>query len=52
MVYHDFLPGALERGQVKPAPKPEIVGHGLDYVQTAVDKMREGVSGKKLVFTL
>ena len=31
------------------APEPEIVGKGLEFVQTALDTLRKGVSAKKLV---
>ncbi|EXJ81282.1 hypothetical protein A1O3_07572 [Capronia epimyces CBS 606.96] len=51
-IYRDFLPAALESGQIKPAPKAEVVGHGLEYIQPAIDALRPGVSAKKLVVTL
>lgn len=51
-VYTEFLPEALEKGQFVPAPPPEIVGHGLDKIQDALELQRQGVSGKKLVVTL
>jgi len=51
-IYGEFLPEALKNGQIKPAPKAEIVGHGIEHVQTAVDKLKAGVSGTKLVVTL
>lgn len=52
LIYRDFLPDALKSGQLKPAPKPDIVGHGLEYIQPALDKLRAGVSGSKIVVTL
>jgi hypothetical protein len=51
-IYHDFLPSALINGQIRPAPKPDVVGHGLEYVQTALDRSRAGVSASKIVVTL
>ena len=51
-VYKDFLPAALKSGQFKPAPEPEVIGKGLDHLQAAVDKLRKGVSARKLVVTL
>ncbi|KAK8093065.1 dehydrogenase azaJ [Apiospora kogelbergensis] len=48
-IYEDFLPRALASGQFVAAPQPEIVGKGLEFVQTALDTLRKGVSAKKLV---
>lgn len=44
-----WLDQALETGDIKCMPQPEVVGHGLEAVQTAVDLMGQGVSAKKLV---
>ncbi len=51
-VMSSFLPKALESGDFKPMPKAQVVGHGLDKIQTALDLQRSGVSGTKLVVTL
>ncbi|KAH7026864.1 putative alcohol dehydrogenase [Macrophomina phaseolina] len=51
-VFEDFLPGALADGRFVPAPRPEVVGEGLENVQKAVDILKAGVSAKKLVVTL
>ncbi len=51
-IYNDFLPGALKSGRIKPAPKADVVGHGVEFIQTAVDKLKAGVSGSKVVVTL
>jgi hypothetical protein len=51
-IYNNFLPAALKDGRVKPAPKADVVGHGLECIQAAVDKLRAGVSGSKVVVTL
>lgn len=48
-IYEDFLPRALATGRFVAAPKPEVVGKGLEFVQTALDRLRRGVSAKKLV---
>ncbi|KAK6857046.1 zinc-binding oxidoreductase CipB [Apiospora arundinis] len=48
-IYEDFLPRALESGQFMAAPEPEVVGKGLEFVQTALDTLRKGVSAKKLI---
>ena len=51
-IYGDFLPEALKSGRVKPAPKADVVGHGVEHIQAAVDKLKAGVSGSKVVVTL
>ncbi|GAC89216.1 hypothetical protein Gbth_110_012 [Gluconobacter thailandicus F149-1 = NBRC 100600] len=52
MIYEKFLPGALASGQYRPAPEPEIVGHGLQLIPDALERQRKGVSARKLVVTL
>ena len=51
-IYEDFLPEALEQNKFRPAPEPQIVEHGLEHVQKAMDMNKKGVSAKKLVVTL
>ncbi|AEO66225.1 uncharacterized protein THITE_152278 [Thermothielavioides terrestris NRRL 8126] len=51
-IFRDFLPKALEAGSYVPTPEPEVVGHGLEYIQPAFEKLRKGVSAKKIVVTL
>ncbi|KAG5768602.1 hypothetical protein H9Q72_003914 [Fusarium xylarioides] len=48
----DWLPGALEDGTMKCMPHPEVVWKGLEDIQSAVDLIGKGVSGKKLVVEL
>ncbi|KAK4938133.1 hypothetical protein LTR10_021373 [Elasticomyces elasticus] len=52
MIYEQWLPKALAAGTFVPAPKAEVVGHGLGYIQRAMDINRKGVSAKKIVVTL
>lgn len=51
-VFRDFLPQALQRGSFVPAPSPEVVGHGLESIEPAMEAQRKGVSAKKLVVRL
>ncbi|KAI4212605.1 MAG: hypothetical protein LQ351_004677 [Letrouitia transgressa] len=51
-VYADYLPKALDAGSFVPAPEPLIVGNGLESLQTAVDRYKQGISAAKLVVTL
>ncbi|KAE8154105.1 GroES-like protein [Aspergillus avenaceus] len=51
-IWRDFTSEALENGRLKPKPDPEVVGNGLEVIQTAVDILKKGVSAKKLVVTL
>jgi hypothetical protein len=51
-IYGDFLPAALKSGQVVPAPRPKVIGHGLEHLQAGFDELKKGVSATKLVVTL
>lgn len=51
-IYIDYLPQALEQGVFVPAPEPQIVGHGLEFIEEAMNLSKKGVSAKKLVVTL
>lgn len=51
-IWQGVLPSALESGKIQYKPDAEIVGHGLDAVQKALDMLAQGVSAKKLVVTL
>lgn len=51
-IFHDFLPRALADGKYTVAPKSEVVGEGLEALQGAMYKLKEGVSAKKIVVSL
>lgn len=51
-LFNKYLPGALADGQIKPALAPQVVVGGLAWAQKAVDVLKHGVSGKKIVFNL
>ncbi|KXJ96501.1 zinc-binding oxidoreductase CipB [Microdochium bolleyi] len=51
-VWNEYMPAALEEGKYKAVPEAEVVGHGLESIQGGLDKLKEGVSFKKLVVTL
>lgn len=51
-IYQDFLPAALESGQFKAKPEPEVKGHGLESIQGGMDALKKGVSASKVVITL
>lgn len=51
-VLHGYLPEALNKGSFKALPDPEVVGHGLNAIQGAMDVLKKGVSRKKIVVTL
>ncbi|EXK86577.1 hypothetical protein FOQG_09846 [Fusarium oxysporum f. sp. raphani 54005] len=44
-----YLSKALSNGSVKPSPEPTVVGKGLDFLNSALDRMSQGVSCSKLV---
>lgn len=52
IVFNKYLPAALAAGKFKTLPAPLIVGEGLESIQGAVDKVKAGVSAKKVVVTL
>ncbi|MEH3089462.1 MAG: zinc-binding alcohol dehydrogenase family protein [Microbacterium arborescens] len=52
MLWEHYLPTAIADGRHRCAPEPEIVGVGLDAVQPALDRLRAGVSARKLVVRL
>jgi len=51
-IWVDFLPEVLAERTLVAAPEPEIVGKGLEHIQTAMDLLKKGVSAKKLVVSL
>lgn len=51
-VWGEYLPAALEQGQLRPAPRESVVGTGLYYVQGALDLNKRGVSAAKVVVSL
>lgn len=51
-IYEDFLPKALESGSYVVAPKPTIVGKGLEHIQDGIHALMKGVSATKIVVTL
>ena len=52
MIYEQYLPKALEDGTFVASPEPQVVGHGLENIQRALDLHVKGVSARKLVVTL
>ncbi|NAZ76570.1 alcohol dehydrogenase catalytic domain-containing protein [Kineococcus sp. T13] len=51
-VFSRYLPAALADGSYRPAPRAEVVGDGLAAVPQALERLRAGVSARKLVVTL
>ncbi|KAI6259445.1 putative secondary metabolism biosynthetic enzyme [Pyricularia oryzae] len=52
-VFNEFLPTALATGSFQAKPAPLVVGRGLESLQEAMDRGREGnVSAQKLVVSL
>ncbi|PPF66541.1 Zn-dependent oxidoreductase [Clavibacter michiganensis] len=52
MLWERFLPAALAEGRYVAAPEAEVVGTGLAAIQPAMDRLRAGVSARKLVVSL
>ncbi|KIX96292.1 uncharacterized protein Z520_08070 [Fonsecaea multimorphosa CBS 102226] len=51
-LWKDFLPAALASGQYQPAPRANVIGEGLDSIQTGIDRLKQGVSASKIVVKL
>lgn len=51
-IFVDFVPAALASGAYRAEPQAEIVGHGLDAIPAGLQRLRQGVSAKKLVITI
>ncbi|KAL4780058.1 chaperonin 10-like protein [Aspergillus varians] len=51
-VYVDFLPTALAQGVSVASPESQVVGHGLESIQRALEILKKGVSAKKVVGSL
>ncbi len=51
-IYEQFLPKALADGSFIATPEPQVVGHGLEKIQEALNLHMKGVSAKKLIVTL
>ena len=52
MLWTDHLPAALAEGRHRVLPRAEVVGTGLPSIQPALDRLRTGVSARKLVVLL
>jgi len=52
MIYESFLPQALANGRFVAAPEPLVVGHGIEAIPTALDRLGQGVSARKVVVSL
>ena len=52
VIWSKWVPEALEDGSLKCKPQPEVVGKGLQHIQAALDRYKQGVSGRKLVVEL
>jgi NADPH:quinone reductase-like Zn-dependent oxidoreductase len=52
MIFETFLPSALAEARFVAAPRPTVIGTGLDQIPVALERQRLGVSATKLVVTL
>lgn len=51
-IWGEWIPSTLIGGTLRCKPEPCVVGTGLEHVQTACDRLRDGVSAMKLVVEL
>ncbi len=50
--FNEYLEKSLANGSIVSAPKYEVVPGGIEAAQSVFDKLKAGVSGKKLVATV
>ena len=50
--FHGWLESGLKSGSVVPSPPAQIEGGGLDGLNAAIDKLKAGVSGAKIVVSI
>jgi hypothetical protein len=48
-LFNEYLPKAIEKKTIVPAPKIEVVEGGIGATQKVFDQLKAGVSGTKLV---
>lgn len=46
------MEGALQNGTLRPLPEPLVVGKGLEAIHAGILRVKEGVSGQKVVVEL
>ncbi|RGP81101.1 hypothetical protein FLONG3_748 [Fusarium longipes] len=51
-IHNEYISNELANGNFVPAPEPQVVGHGLEALQAAMDTLDAGVSAKKIVVTM
>ncbi|WVF69428.1 hypothetical protein IAT40_004205 [Kwoniella sp. CBS 6097] len=51
-LWNEYLEDALAAGEFTCLPLPVVVGQGLEYVQVALDRLKEGASAQKFVVRL
>ncbi|KAL3485451.1 chaperonin 10-like protein [Aspergillus germanicus] len=50
--FHGWFAGSLESSSVVPSPALQVEGGGLEGINAALDKLRAGVSGTKIVVSI
>lgn len=51
-IWADYLTPALKSGKLQALPPPQVIGKGLESVQSGLDANKKGVSAKKVVIEL
>ena len=51
-IWRGYMEPALASGALQYKPTPEVVGHGLENIQKAINILAQGVSAKKLVVSI
>ncbi|KAK7207648.1 zinc-binding oxidoreductase CipB [Myxozyma melibiosi] len=50
--YVEYLAPALKQGKYIIAPKPLVIGKGLESIQAGIDRQKQGMSAEKVVISL
>lgn len=48
-VWRDFVPKALQSGQLRAKPDPIVIEGGLEKMQESMNRQKQGVSAAKIV---
>ncbi|KAK9850306.1 hypothetical protein MYU51_012189 [Penicillium brevicompactum] len=51
-IWGEFVPRALESGQLRANPEPLILAHGLENIKYGLDRQKAGVSAQKIAITI
>lgn len=51
-IFGKWMEGALQDGALRPLPEPLVVGRSLEAINAGILRVKEGLSGQKVVIEL